>query len=51
MSVLIFHLAWELFGAVVPAFRTPALRFVLDGNLAVCVFFVLSGDALSLGFT
>ena len=51
MSVLIFHLAWELFGAVVPAFRSPALRLLLDGNLAVCVFFVLSGDALSLGFT
>lgn len=51
LSVLVFHLAWELFGAVLPAFRTPALRFLLDGNLAVCVFFVLSGDALSLGFT
>src|SRR5262245_41931407 len=50
LSVLFFHLFWELFGGVVPAFRSSILRFWLDGPLAVYIFFVLSGDALSWPF-
>src|SRR5690242_4690965 len=50
LSVVVFHLFWELFGGEVPTFRSAALRFWLDGPLAVYVFFVLSGDALSWPF-
>ena len=50
LSVIVFHLFWELFGGEVPTFRNAALRFWLDGPLAVYVFFVLSGDALSWPF-
>lgn len=48
--VLLFHLMWELLGATHPSFRTHNLRALLDGPLAVYIFFVLSGDALSCGF-
>lgn len=48
--VLVFHLCKELFGGVVQAFRDPLLTFMLDGHLAVFVFFVLSGDALSSAY-
>jgi peptidoglycan/LPS O-acetylase OafA/YrhL len=47
LVVLLFHLTWELYGATFPALRAPWLKFPLDGTLAVFVFFVLSGDALS----
>lgn len=50
LSVLFFHLTWELFGEMSPSIRSPFLRIILDGDLAVYVFFVLSGDALSSGF-
>lgn len=50
LVVLMFHLTWEVFGAKVPTFRLPYLKFFLDGPLAVYVFFVLSGDALSSPF-
>jgi peptidoglycan/LPS O-acetylase OafA/YrhL len=49
--VLLFHLIWEIFGINYPIVRSPALYPLLDGSLAVNVFFVLSGDALSLSFT
>lgn len=50
LSVLLSHLLWEVFGNLVPSLRHPALRFVLDGHLAVFIFFVLSADALSWPF-
>lgn len=51
LCVLFFHLIWELFGVVNPFFNMPILHFFFDGPLAVYVFFILSGDALSLGIT
>ncbi len=51
LCVLFFHLLWEIFGHVRPEIRSPLGRIFLDGKLAVYVFFILSGDALSLGFT
>lgn len=51
IGVLLFHLVWELYGVIYPGLRAPILRPLLDGPLAVYIFFVLSGDALSLGFT
>jgi peptidoglycan/LPS O-acetylase OafA/YrhL len=50
LSVVFFHVFWEIFGALVPAFRNPVTGFLFDGELAVCVFFVLSGEALSAAF-
>ena len=50
MVVLLFHLLYETFGAVLPWTRHPAVFAVLNGPLAVFVFFVLSGDALSIGY-
>ena len=47
LVVLFYHAFWETFGKVMPVFRNPWTSFALDGHLAVFVFFVLSGDALS----
>lgn len=51
MCVLLFHLIYEFFGVLYPDIRNPITKVVLDGDLAVFIFFILSGDALSLGFT
>lgn len=50
VCVLLFHLTWETFGELAPSVRNPFTHIFLDGPLAVYVFFVLSGDALSSGF-
>ncbi len=47
LCVIAFHLSWETFGILVPQFRFWPTKFFLDGPLAVYVFFILSGDALS----
>ena len=46
-SVLLFHIMWEVFGIKFPEFRNNYTAFILNGPLAVYVFFVLSGEALS----
>jgi peptidoglycan/LPS O-acetylase OafA/YrhL len=50
LSVLLFHFFWSLFGTVLLWVRSPLLHFWLNGPLAVYIFFVLSGDALSWPF-
>lgn len=50
MCVLLFHLFSEVFGSIFPATRHGIGYVLLDGHLAVFVFFVLSGDALSIGY-
>ncbi|AMO93565.1 acyltransferase family protein [Collimonas fungivorans] len=50
LVVLFFHLTNETFGNLVPVFRSDFLYFLLNGGLAVTVFFILSGDALSSSF-
>lgn len=50
LSVVFFHVYWETFGVLVPGFHNPLTGFLFDGRLAVCVFFVLSGEALSAAF-
>jgi peptidoglycan/LPS O-acetylase OafA/YrhL len=47
LSVVAYHLFWEVFAALAPGFHNIATGFLLDGQLAVSVFFVLSGEALS----
>jgi peptidoglycan/LPS O-acetylase OafA/YrhL len=50
LSVVLFHLFWEIFGVIVPGIRNTATGFFLDGQMAVAIFFVLSGEALSSGY-
>jgi peptidoglycan/LPS O-acetylase OafA/YrhL len=50
LSVVVFHMTWETFGALLPPLRNGVTAFLLDGGLAVSVFFVLSGEALSSAF-
>ena len=47
LSVVGYHIFWEIFAALAPGFHNVATGFILDGQLAVAVFFVLSGEALS----
>lgn len=49
LAVVIFHLGWETFGEVLPGFKSPIFASI-NGQLAVGLFFVLSGEALSAGF-
>lgn len=46
LAVVVHHCVWETFGALHPGFRN-LLTGVLNGELAVDVFFILSGAALS----
>ncbi len=50
ISVMLFHIFSETFGNIEPAFRSPLVSPFLNGVLAVAVFFVLSGDALSASY-
>jgi peptidoglycan/LPS O-acetylase OafA/YrhL len=50
LAVLLFHLLSETFGSVLPWTRNLAVFALINGPLAVFVFFVLSGDALSMAF-
>lgn len=50
LVVVLYHLFWEMFGQIVPEFRNPVFGFFLDGELAVAIFFVLSGEALSSAY-
>lgn len=49
-SVMLFHIFWEALGAGFPEFRPRTISFFLNGPLAVFIFFILSGDALSAPF-
>lgn len=50
LIVLLYHIFIEMLSRVVPELRTPLTFAVLNGQYAVFVFFVLSGDALSTPF-
>ena len=50
LSVVCYHVFWETFGLVRPEFKNPATGFLFDGALAVSIFFLLSGEALSAAF-
>jgi peptidoglycan/LPS O-acetylase OafA/YrhL len=50
LVVVCFHIFWEIFGLVIPYVRNPWTMFFLDGRLAVSVFFILSGSALSSAY-
>lgn len=50
LSVMLFHVTYEMFGALYPVYRSPLLVPFISGNLAVTIFFILSGQALSVSF-
>lgn len=50
LSVMLFHVFWETLGTRFPEVRHSTTSFFLNGPLAVFVFFILSGDALSHTF-
>lgn len=47
LSVIVFHLTWETFGALFPALRSFPVAFVADGNFAVALFLMVSGYVLT----
>jgi len=49
-SVLLYHAFHEMLMNLLPWLNNAWLAPLIDGRLAVCVFFVLSGDALSSTF-
>jgi peptidoglycan/LPS O-acetylase OafA/YrhL len=50
LMVVAYHLVWESFGAVAPGLRNPLFALLLNGPLAVAIFFILSGAALSVSY-
>lgn len=50
LAVVGYHVIWETFGALDPPCRNPIGGIFLRGPLAVAIFFVVSGEALSLPF-
>jgi peptidoglycan/LPS O-acetylase OafA/YrhL len=50
LAVVIFHALPETFSKIHPELINPIWWFFIDGKLAVCIFFILSGDALSTPF-
>ncbi|QKE41293.1 MAG: acyltransferase [Ferrovum myxofaciens] len=50
LSVLFYHVFWEIFGVVIPDFRNIFTATIFNGTLSVTVFFVLSGEAISIRF-
>ncbi|MGA8614913.1 MAG: acyltransferase family protein, partial [Xanthobacteraceae bacterium] len=49
-SVLLFHIFCEIFGTLIPSLRGILPVAFMNGHLAVAVFFVLSGEALSVPY-
>jgi peptidoglycan/LPS O-acetylase OafA/YrhL len=50
LYVLLFHFVGEIFIKIYPAMQSPVWSPFSNGSLAVFVFFILSGDALSSVF-
>jgi peptidoglycan/LPS O-acetylase OafA/YrhL len=50
LVVVLYHLFVETFGRLFPVFTSSWTYFALNGPLAVTVFFILSGDAVSVSF-
>lgn len=50
LAVLLYHVFIEMLANVVPELRSPLSYSLLNGQYAVFIFFILSGDALSSPF-
>ncbi|MDK4720148.1 acyltransferase family protein [Rhizobium sp. CNPSo 3968] len=50
LSVVLFHLFWESFGGIIPAYRSFFVNGLINGQTAIAIFFLVSGAALSAPF-
>ena len=50
LGVVCYHVFWETLYIRAPEMRNPVTGALFDGGLAVSIFFVLSGEALSAPF-
>lgn len=50
LMVFLYHLIVQLLSNTAPTYRSKYLAFLLDGDFAVFIFFVLSGFVLSIKF-
>lgn len=48
VSVVVFHLSWEIFGVLFPGVRSIPLAVVANGNMAVALFLMVSGYVLTI---
>lgn len=48
LSVVVFHLTWECFGALFPVLRTIPAALFANGNFAVALFLMVSGYVLTI---
>lgn len=51
LAVVLSHLCFGVFGNLFPFYNNLIFRVFFDGYLAVFIFFILSGDALSTAIT
>ncbi|QOH78368.1 acyltransferase [Plesiomonas shigelloides] len=50
LSVVLFHFFWESMGSIMPEMKNHITAFFFNGSCAVIIFFILSGDSLSISF-
>lgn len=50
LMVVLYHLIVESLGTLFPLFKSAPFRAVMDGDLAVSIFFVVSGGALAMPY-
>lgn len=50
LLVVFFHFFQETFGRPFPQLHSSLFGFILNGHLMVLIFFILSGDALSVSY-
>ncbi|HEX4298285.1 MAG TPA: acyltransferase [Devosia sp.] len=48
LSVVVFHLSWETFGALFPIYRSFPAALLGNGNFAVALFLMVSGYVLTV---
>lgn len=50
LMVVLYHLIVESLGTLFPQFKSAPFRVVMDGDLAVSIFFLVSGGALAMPY-
>lgn len=50
VTVVVYHVVWETFGSVLPVIHNPLFAVFMNRSLAVALFFILSGEALSVAY-